>query len=268
MGGGMPIVHVRHVTTYRYREAVGFGEHRIMLRPRDDDDQRIIAADLTITPAPSRLEWRDDAFGNHVAIAQFSACASELNVESRVRVDHAPSDFRAAAIAEEARTWPFFYPAGDCAAVAPFLGPGPRHPRLLDWVGGLAGAGQDTHALLIDITRTIRRTFRHVARHQKGTQQPAETLALGSGACRDLAVLMIATLRSLGIAARFVSGYLNLGDDGEPQTGGNTHAWVQAHIPGPGWIDFDPSGGTVGNRNLVRVAVAHGPRDAIPLQGV
>jgi transglutaminase-like putative cysteine protease len=120
------------------------------------------------------------------------------------------------------------------------------------------------------MTQTIRRTFKHAARHEKGIQDPLVTLALGSGSCRDLAVLMIAALRARGIAARFVSGYVHLLDDvldDDDVTGGNTHAWVQVYVPGPGWVDFDPSSGIVGNQNLVRVAVAHHPREAIPLQG-
>jgi transglutaminase-like putative cysteine protease len=117
------------------------------------------------------------------------------------------------------------------------------------------------------MTQTIQRTFRHVARHQKGTLTPLQTLTLASGSCRDLAVLMIAALRSLGLAARFVSGYLHLPDQDDPLVGGNTHAWVQVYVPGPGWVDFDPSSGTIGNRDLVRVAVVPEPREAIPLQG-
>jgi len=121
------------------------------------------------------------------------------------------------------------------------------------------------------MTKRIHQTFHHVARYEKGIQDPVDTINLGSGSCRDLAVLMIAALRSRGIATRFVSGYLHLDDEvqqqDDPVSGGNTHAWVQAHIPGPGWIDFDPSTGVVGNQNLVRVAVARDPRDAIPLQG-
>jgi transglutaminase-like putative cysteine protease len=119
------------------------------------------------------------------------------------------------------------------------------------------------------MTRTARRTFKHTARHEKGTQDPARTLKLGSGSCRDLAVLMIAALRSLGIAARFVSGYLRLADDDDDDclTGGNTHAWVQVYVPGPGWVDFDPSSGIVGNQDLVRVAVVREPREAIPAAG-
>jgi transglutaminase-like putative cysteine protease len=107
-----------------------------------------------------------------------------------------------------------------------------------------------------------------MARHEKGTQDPIRTLQIGSGSCRDLAILMIAALRSLGIAARFVSGYLHLADDDDHAiTGGNTHAWVQVYVPGSGWIDFDPSSGVVGNRDLVRVAVVREPCEAIPLQG-
>ena len=126
----------------------------------------------------------------------------------------------------------------------------------------------DTHALLVGMTQTIRRTFRHEARHQKGTREPIQTLEFASGSCRDLAMLMIAGLRSLGIAARFVSGYLHLADPDDGRlTGGNTHAWLQAYVPGPGWVDFDPSSGLVGNENLVRVAVVHAPREAVPLEG-
>ena len=118
------------------------------------------------------------------------------------------------------------------------------------------------------MTQTIKRTFKHKARHEKGTQEPALTLKLASGSCRDVAMLMIEALRSLGIAARFVSGYLHLAnDDDDGDAGGNTHAWVQAYVPGPGWVDFDPSSGKVGNQNLVRVAAVHDPREAIPLQG-
>ena len=119
------------------------------------------------------------------------------------------------------------------------------------------------------MTHKIRQSFENVSRHQRGVQNPVRTLELGSGSCRDLAVLMIAALRARGIAARFVSGYVHLADDDDDDVfeGGNMHAWVQVNVPGPGWVDFDPSSGVVGNRNLIRVAVAHHPREAIPLQG-
>jgi len=124
----------------------------------------------------------------------------------------------------------------------------------------------DTHELLVDMTRTIRRTVKHVSRHEKGIQAPVRTLNLGSGSCRDLAVLMIAALRLRGIAARFVSGYVHLADDDDDDdvAGGNTHAWAQVYVPGPGWVDFDPSGGVVGNQNLIRVGGASPARGDPP----
>jgi transglutaminase-like putative cysteine protease len=265
----MPVLTVRHATTYHYRQPVAFGEHRMMLRPRDDDDQRVLESQLKITPEPSQLCWTRDSFDNHVAIARFADRASELRFESTMRLDQAPSEFRAAHIEDFARTFPFAAAAEVGPRVARFMAPRCRHPELDRWTAGFLreDGSADTRELLIELTKTIRETFRHVARHEKGTQDPIRTLKLASGSCRDLAVLMIATLRLLGIAARFVSGYLNLADDDESVTGGNTHAWVQAYVPGAGWVDFDPSRGTAGNQNLVRVAAVREPREAIPLQG-
>jgi transglutaminase-like putative cysteine protease len=252
---------------------VAFGEHRLMLRPRDDGDQKVLESELRIDPAPIRLDWRRDPFGNHVAIAHFAARASELRFESAFQVKHAPSTFRAADVEDFARTYPFAYPSQDRSNLERFITPSSRHPVLDRWVASFlrADGSADTYTLLVELTRTIRRTFKHVTRHEAGIQDPIQTLEIGSGSCRDLAVLMIAALRSLGIAARFVSGYLNVDDvdvvDDDRPVGGNTHAWVQAYIPGPGWIEFDPTNGTIGNRDLVRVAVVREPREAIPLQG-
>ena len=266
----MPILTIRHLTTYHYKHPVAFGEHRMMLRPRDDDDQKVLESELEITPEPSQLAWTQDIFGNHVAIARFAGRASQLRFESTIRVDHTPAGFGAADIEDFARTHPFAYAVEDEPCLARFIAPLSRSPGLDRWAARFLreDGSADTRELLVDMSQTIRRTFKHMARHEKGTQSPTQTLQLRSGSCRDLAMLMIAALRSLGIAARFVSGYLHLGDDDDDNiTGGNTHAWVQVYVPGPGWVDFDPSSGMVGNQNLVRVAVVHEPREAIPLQG-
>jgi transglutaminase-like putative cysteine protease len=269
----MPILSIKHVTTYRYHQAVAFGEHRMMLRPRDDDDQKVLESELEITPQPSRLAWRRDRFGNHFAIARFAERADELRFVSTIRLDHAPNGFHAADIADYARTYPFSYGAEERPRVKGFMFPILLRPELARWSDQFfrKDGPVDTHDLLVGMTRTMRRTFKHMARHEKGVQHPLRTIALGTGSCRDLAVLMIAALRARGIAARFVSGYVHLDDDhgadDEHVTGGNTHAWVQAYVPGPGWVDLDPSAGSVGNQNLIRVAVVDRPRDAIPLQG-
>jgi transglutaminase-like putative cysteine protease len=270
----MPILNIRHVTTYRYHQPVAFGEHRMMLRPRDDDDQRVLQTALEITPTPRQLAWGRDGFGNHVATAQFADRATELRIVGSILLAHAPAGFDEADIEDYARAYPFSYPAAEWPGLSRFILPMLLRPELARWSDQFfrKDGSADTHALLVDMTRTIRRTFSHVARHEKGIQDPLRTIALGSGSCRDLAVLMIAALRARGIAARFVSGYVHLAggkddDDEDQATGGNTHAWVQVYVPGPGWIDFDPSAGVVGNRNLIRVAVVLDPRDAIPLQG-
>ena len=267
-GTAMPILTIRHVTTYRYKRPVAFGEHRMMLRPRDDDDQKVLYSELEITPAPRQLTWTQDIFGNHVATARFAERASELRFESAIRLDHAPADFRAADIENFAQTHPFAYAADDMPGVTPFIGPRSTHPELDRWAACFlrADGSANSRELLVDMTQTIKRTFKHVARHEKGIQDPVRTLTLARGSCRDLAVLMIAALRSLGIAARFVSVCIL------PMTSTTVQVAAtpmpQVYVPGPGWVDFDPSTGMVGNQNLVRVAVVHEPREAIcSLQG-
>jgi len=268
----MPILSIRHVTTYHYNQPVAFGEHRMMLRPRDDDDQRVIETELEITPRPTQLAWTQDLFGNHVAVAQFADQADELRVVSNIRLDHATAAFQAADIEDFARIYPFSYAAEDWPDLKRFILPLVPRPEVDRWSAKFfrKDGSADTHELLIDMTQTIGRSFKQVGRHANGIQNPVRTLRVGSGCCRDLAVLMIAALRSRGFAARFVSGYLHLADDDDEEdfTGGNTHAWVQVYVPGPGWVDFDPSSGSVGNQNLVRVAVVPHPREAIPLQGI
>jgi transglutaminase-like putative cysteine protease len=127
----------------------------------------------------------------------------------------------------------------------------------------------DTWMLLTAITKAIQRDFAYCARDEEGVQSPAETLQLKCGSCRDLAVLMMEAVRALGFAARFVTGYLySPNADGSGNVGGGaTHAWVQVYLPGSGWVEFDPTNGIIGNRDLIRVAVARAPTHAVPLQG-
>ncbi len=245
-----------------------------MLRPRDDDDQRLLQSELGITPKPRELAWERDRLGNYVAIAHFADRSDELCFVSTVRLEHAPNGFHEGDIEDYARVYPFSYTAGDWFRLRRFILTVSPQLELSRWSDQFfrRDGSADTHALLVNMTQIIQRTFRHLARHEKGIQDPVRTIALGSGSCRDLALLMIAALRLRGIAARFVSGYIHLAEDGyqedrHPIAGGNTHAWVQAYVPGPGWVDFDPSAGAVGNKSLIRVAVAHNPRDAIPVQG-
>lgn len=269
----MPIVTVAHSTRYSYKQPVGFGEHRLMVRPRESYDQRLIEARLTIDPEPVEIRWLHDVFGNAVAIVRFDRKrATELVFDSFVRMEHDPVVRETVAIESYARTYPFTYSSEDMPDLLRSI---ERHHvdpyrKVDDWARRfLRGDGQtDTLAMLSDMTATIKREFTYVPRAQKGTQTPTETLSLGRGTCRDFAVLMIEAVRALGLAARFVSGYVYNPSRGEGRVGGgNTHAWVRIFLPGSGWIEFDPTNGIVGNRGLIRVAIARDPQQAVPLSG-
>jgi transglutaminase-like putative cysteine protease len=269
----MTVFIVRHITTYRYKEPVSFGEHRMMLRPRESLDQRVLDCKLEIRPKPIDLRSTQDVFGNHIAVARFAGRAHMLRFDSTIRVDHSPADIVDIDIEGLARTYPFTYRAEDMPDLTPFVErrfSDPDH-RLDQWIRKFIGNGGsiNTRALLANLTRTINQAFAYVGRHERGIQDPLLTLEVGSGSCRDLAMLMIEAVRSLGMASRFVSGYLHVrnDDDDRHAGGGNTHAWVQVYLPGPGWVDFDPTSGIVGNHDLVRVAVVRDPRQAIPLHG-
>ncbi len=269
----MPVLTVRHVTTYRYKQPVSLGEHRILFRPRDSYDQRLIEAALEIAPEPSDLRWIHDVFGNCVAIARFGHRAQELRFVCTIRLDHSPLnalDFR---IDEHARTYPFAYGADEMPDLIRCIERqylDPEH-ELDHWARQFLhrNGPTDTYELLTAITLAIRQRFTYVARAEKGVQSPLSTLKLGSGSCRDFAVLMMEAARALGFAARFVSGYL-YGPTRERDShvgGGSTHAWVQVYLTGAGWVEFDPTNGIVGNRDLIRVAVARDPQQAVPIWG-
>ena len=268
----MSIFSITHLTDYRYQKKVAFGEHRMMLRPRDDENQRVIQAVLTISPQPEEVAWDRDEFDNHFAIARFSENADQLRFVSETRLHHSVRQFLAGDIEEYARNFPFQYNTEDLPNLQQFTLPVTLGTELTLWSNQFfrTDGTANTFDVLSGMTQTIFRTFRHVNRYEEGIQEPAESLALGSGSCRDLAMLMIASLRSRGIAARFVSGYMHLSNEEhkyQVMEGGNTHAWLQAYIPGPGWVEFDPSAGKTGNENLVRVAAVAHPQEAIPLQG-
>jgi len=272
----MPTLTIRHVTTYRYRRPVAFGEHRMMLRPRDSHDQRVIGASLEISPEPRSLHFVQDAFGNHVGIARFSGRSKELCFESIVCLEHSPMDTADLDLKDHTRTFPVDYRADQMPDLAHCI---ERHqPDPGNEVGRWArqflppGGSVGPFELLTQLSQGIYHGFRYRRREAKGIQQPVETLRLGHGSCRDFAMLMIEAARSFGLAARFASGYLAvpLDDPAQPTSGsarGSTHAWAQIYLPGTGWIDFDPTSGRVGKIGLVTVAVVRDPHDAIPLHG-
>ena len=275
----MAFLTVHHATVYRYREPVQLGEHRMMFRPRESHDLRLIRTSLSITPRPVDLRWLHDPFDNSVAVATFEGSTSDLRFESSVTLEHfeySPPDY---ALEAYARTYPFRYSDEDFPNLERALAPQCRSARVSEWALQFLDSSThtDTLKILRAMTLGIREQFVYVRRLEKGVQTPEETLARGQGTCRDFAVLSMEAARSLGIAARFVSGYVfgptasacdGATSDGPGLTGGGaTHAWMQAYLPGAGWVDFDPTNSIIGNRNLIRVAVAWAPEHVLPLWG-
>jgi transglutaminase-like putative cysteine protease len=261
------------MTTYAYRKPVRFGDHRILFRPRDSYDQRLISSDLVITPEPRRIRWLHDVFGNCVAIASFAGEADKLTFDASIVLDHTPLNTPDFSIEDYARSYPFTYGAEEMPDLVrlierQYLDPDHKVDR---WVRRFLKPGRmtDTGQLLMTMTYAIKEGFQYNHRHERGTQDPITTLSTAKGTCRDFAVLMIEAVRALGLAARFVSGYLHVPtQQAEDHVGGgNTHAWCQVYLPGAGWVEFDPTNGIVGNRDLIRVAVARDSRQAIPLSG-
>jgi len=269
----MAILTVRHVTVYRYRVPVGFGDHRMMFRPRDGHDQKVLEDALAIKPEPTKIRRLHDVFGNFVAVASFDARAEELSFTSDIRLEHTPSNLADLQIEPQATAYPFSYSEDELPDLMPFMArryPDPDN-AVERWVRRFLrqGRSNQTGALLMTLTTAIRETFVYFRRSEQGVYEPGLTLRLGHGSCRDLALLMVEGVRALGFAARFVSGYLYVPtrDDLDIRGGGATHAWCQVYLPGAGWVDLDPTNGVVGNRDLIRVAVARDPHQAMPLTG-
>ncbi len=277
----MTILTVRHRTDYRYASAVAFGDHRMMFRPRDSHDLRLLDTSLTISPAPASVRWLHDVFGNSIAIAHFEMMAQELSFVSTFRAHPYPLKLQGVTLEHYAERYPFSYSVDEIADLGRTVErhyPDPDHKVDL-WARGFLDAdpARSTMGILVAITRAIRNQFSYSRRAEMGTQDPVVTLDTRSGTCRDYALLMMEAVRSLGFAARFVSGYLYderlIGGAGEAMGGetvvggGETHAWLEIYLPGAGWIEFDPTNALVGGTNLIRVAVARDPSQAVPVSG-
>jgi len=263
------ILTVRHSTVYRYSQPVGLGEHRMMFRPKESHDLRLIRTTLAIEPKPSHLRWLHDPFDNSVAVATFEGTTSELRFESEVTLEHFEISLPEYPLEEYARTYPFRYSDEDFPNLVRPLTHHYPDKAVSNWALQFLDASDatDTMKVLRAMTHGIRNQFNYNRRVEKGVQTPEETLRIKSGSCRDFAVLMMEGARSLGIAARFVSGYIFTPNRSGLAGGGATHAWMQAYLPGAGWVDFDPTNSIIGNRNLIRVAVAWAPEQVLPLWG-
>jgi len=264
----MTILDVRHTTVYRYSRPVRLGDHRLMLRPRDSHDLRLIETNLSLS-SPASLRWAHDVFGNSIAIASFAEPTAELRIESHLRPETLAAKRPAFEITPDAVSYPFIYSADDRIDLGRLLERQYLDPanRVGSWARGFVRSNPtDTLALLADLNVGVARRVSYQSREAEGTQTPLETLDRGWGSCRDMAVLFIEAARCLGFGARVASGYL-YNPSATATDVGTTHAWADIYVPGSGWIAYDPTNGTIDSGNLIRVAVTRDINQAIPVAG-
>lgn len=267
-----------HTTSYRYREPVRFGEHRVIFRPRDSHDLRVLATDLQVSPQAS-VRLIQDPHSNSIAIVQPLEEADELRITCSFTIEHAHTHNLELPLDPAAEHYPFAYSVEDRFDLEHYLRPHHDDPKgeLTAWARQFirTDGPTGTRELLVAMNQHIREHFVYAAREEEGTQAPLETLAKGSGSCRDFALLMMEAARRLGVASRFVSGYLYdpaldlSAEDAATGTvgAGSTHAWLQAYLPGAGWVPFDPTNNLLGGNTLIRVGVARAPHQAAPVSG-
>jgi transglutaminase-like putative cysteine protease len=249
----MRTLRISHRTRYAYDRPVAFGVHRLMIRPRDGHDMRILDSSLVVTPQAD-VHWAFDTFGNSVALLTFHEEADELVIASELMLRRYGLDEPETRIERHACGYPFHYDPDDSIDLAPLLSiqcpqDGPAVER---WISAKIPEMPNRSLQVLDLLGT--------AIHES------------SGTCRDFAFLFMEVARSLGFAARFVTGYLydpgsDTANEGALTGGGSTHAWADVFIPGAGWIEFDPTNRIVAGRNLVRVATTRTPAQAVPVSG-
>lgn len=259
-------IRVEHTTVYRYTRPVAFDRHRLVLRPREGHDVRIERMKLRLEPE-HRLVWVRDVFGNSIALVDWLHPSDTLTIVNDVQVE---------------RTLPFPYPEAD-RWIAPLPPPyDPLEEAVTNVYRQPAFAGSDipvrrwlAESLNVDsadaegtmerLCVLVHDAIAYQRRVEKGVQTPAQTLELGSGSCRDMATLMMEAARLLGVAARFVSGYLH----GTASLAGraSTHAWTEIYLPLLGWRGFDPTLGSPNSLNHIVTGVSSHPRGVMPVSG-
>lgn len=265
------LISIEHINIYRYSRPVEFTPHRLMLRPTESHNLQISEEHLEITPAHT-LSREHDVFDNSVAEVIFTEKSDTLKIASRYLLKQFninPFDFVLEIYTNEL---PFAYRGDDVQDLAPYLSH--QYPQdetvLRNWLRQFLdsrGRG-NTLEVLIALNSSIGSDFAYARREEAGIQTPAETLASHAGSCRDFALLLMEAARSLGLAARYVSGYL-CSDEQDPQGAAynSTHAWTEIYLPGAGWKGFDPTSGVLAAGYHVRVAATRNPSQATPISG-
>jgi transglutaminase-like putative cysteine protease len=266
------LLSIEHSTSYRYARAVTFGPHTLMIRAIEGHDVQIRSSGLALS-VPHRIRWLDDIFGNSVARVEFLNPAAELTVHSTLQVEQFntnPFDF---VLEEYAVELPFRYREEEAHDTAPYVRP--HHPEdeaaIRSWIRPFLDAKGRGRTLdfFTALAKSVPISFQYNVREEPGVQSPGKTLNLRAGSCRDFALLFMEAARCLGVAARYVSGYLCRADAGGTlaQASDATHAWVELYLPGAGWKGLDPTCGILAADHHVRTAVTRIPEQAVPVCG-
>jgi transglutaminase-like putative cysteine protease len=259
---------IEHSTHYDYSSEVDLLPHTLLVRPREGHDIRIESSTLTIAPA-NRVKWHRDAYGNSVGVVTFLEPAAALTIASETVIQHyeeAPLDF---VVEDYAVNYPFQYNPHERIDLIPYEMP--VFPwdstAIREWLEGFWHPGNliETYVLLDQLNKAIAENFEYKMREEPGVQSPAVTLEAGRGSCRDFATLFIEACRYIGLAARFVSGYLHA--PGVDDHRGATHAWSEVYLPGAGWKGFDSTTGKVAGSDNIAVAVHRHPGAVPPVAG-
>lgn len=259
-------LRIIHTTEYHYSEPVRFGVHRVLMRPREGHDVRIIQSNAEASPL-SCIDWVRDILGNSIALIAFQEPSDRLRIHSDLVVDMAGDRMRECAINSLARDYPFQYEADEQIDIFPFRIPSYPHdgPMLREWLRRVYQPGKllNTLDLLMRLNTEVHKTLEYKPREEYGVQLPCESLRLGTGSCRDYAVFMMEAARHLGFAARFVTGYIQMAAGQH----GATHAWTEIYLPGAGWRGFDPTNHKMAGPEHVAVAVTREQEKAAPVSG-
>lgn len=269
-------VSLRHVSSYSYDRPVTLSPQLIRLRPAAHCRTPVQAYSLKVQPAGHFLNWQQDPFGNFLARVVFPEPQREFKVEVGLVADMTvinPFDFF---LEPEVETWPFVYPAALLESLRPYLEVREDGPRLQGWLRKVDRRPRHTVNFLMDLNRSLQSAIGYTIRMEPGVQTCEETLRLAKGSCRDSAWLFVQVLRHLGLAARFVSGYLiQLIPDRKPLEGPagpstdftDLHAWTEVYVPGAGWIGLDPTSGLMAGEGHIPLSCSPSPEDAAPITG-